>query len=143
MNIKDLEDIERLERLEETLVELKELADSGAIIVVEGKKDVYSLNLLGITGDIRQATLYPLLDFTESMAKSGKEIILLTDWDTKGGILAKKIRNHLAVYGIMPNKQIRSSIRNLVKKRIKDVESLSGYAEKLRYEVRGEMPFNP
>ncbi len=71
------------------------------------------------------------------------EIIVLTDWDTKGGILAKKIRDHLAVYGIMPNKQIRSRIRNLVKKRIKDVESLSGYAAKLRYEVRGEMPFIP
>ena len=139
MNIKDLEDIERLEKLEETFVELKEHADSGAIIVVEGKRDVHSLNILGITGDIRQATLYPLLEFTESLAKSGKEIILLTDWDTKGGILAKKIRDHLAVYGIMPNKHIRSKIRNLVKKRIKDVESLSGYAAKLRYEVRGEM----
>jgi len=67
MNIKDLEDIERLERLEQTLVELKELADSGAIIVVEGKRDVHSLNILGITDDIRQATLYPLLEFTESL----------------------------------------------------------------------------
>lgn len=143
MNIKDLEDIERLERLEETFLELKGLANSGAIIVVEGKKDVHSLNILGITGDIRQAALYPLLEFTESLAKSKKEIILLTDWDTKGGILAKKIRDHLAVYGIMPNKQIRSMIRNLVKKRIKDVESLSGYTAKLRYEVRGETPFIP
>jgi 5S rRNA maturation endonuclease (ribonuclease M5) len=138
MNIKDLEDIERLERLEETLLELKELVGSGAIIVVEGKRDIHSLNILGITGDIRQATLYPLLEFTESLAKSGMEIILLTDWDTKGGILAKKIRDHLAVYGIMPNKQIRSKIRNLVKKRIKDVESLSSYVSKLRYEVKGE-----
>lgn len=139
MNIKDLEDIERLEKLEETLIELKELADSGAVIVVEGKRDVHSLNILGITGDIRQATLHPLLEFTESLAKSGKEIILLTDWDSKGGILAKKIRDHLAVYGIMPNKQIRSRIRNLVKKRIKDVESLSGYVSKLSSQVNGDI----
>lgn len=139
MILRDLEDIERLDRLEKTLDELKELADRGAIIVVEGKRDVHSLNLLGITGDIRQATLHPLLEFTESLSKTQNEIIILTDWDRKGGIMAEKLRKHLQVYGVVPNKEIRSRIRNLVKKKIKDVESLSNYMRRLRYEINGNI----
>ncbi len=135
MNIKTLEDIERLESIEEIILELKTLADSGAIIVVEGRRDVKSLRSLGIKGDIRLASQQPLLEFTELLSKSRKEIILLTDWDKKGGIMARKIIDYLLTYGIMPNTDIRSRIRNLVKKRIKDVESLNNYVNKLRYEL--------
>ncbi|KCZ73460.1 small primase-like protein with Toprim domain [Candidatus Methanoperedens nitroreducens] len=136
MNIKTLEDIERLESIEEIILELKTLADSGAIIVVEGRRDVESLRSLGIKGDIRLASQQPLLEFTELLSKSGKEIILLTDWDKKGGIMARKIIYYLLTDGIMPNTDIRSKIRNLVKKRIKDVESLNNYVNKLRYELQ-------
>jgi 5S rRNA maturation endonuclease (ribonuclease M5) len=131
------EDIERLEKLEELILELQALSDGGAIIVVEGKKDAESLRFLGIKGEFRLSTRQPLLEFTEDLQKSGKEIILLTDWDKKGGISAHKIIQHLLAYGIMPNTRIRAKIRYLVKKRIKDVESLNNYITKMRYEIRG------
>ncbi len=138
MNIRTLEEIERLEKIEEIICELQTLADSGAIIVVEGKRDVESLRLLGIRGEIKLASQQPLLELTERLSKSGKKIVLLTDWDKKGGIVARKIIKHLLVYGIMPNTDIRSRIRNLVKKRIKDIESLNNYVNKLRYELQGK-----
>ncbi len=131
------EDIERLEKLEELIKELQVLSDEGAIIVVEGKKDAESLRLLGITGEIRFSTQQPLLDFTEALQRSGKEIILLTDWDKKGGESMHKMIRHLLAYGIMPNTRIRAKIRALVKKRIKDVESFNNYIAKLRYEIYG------
>lgn len=131
------EDIERLEKIEELILELQTLGDDGAIIVVEGRRDADSLRFLGIKGDIKLASQQPLLEFTESLSKSGNEIVLLTDWDKKGGILARKIINYLAAYGITPNTDIRSKIRNLVKKRIKDIESLNNYVNKLRYELHG------
>ncbi len=137
MNTSTLEDIERLEQIEELILELQELADSGAIIVVEGRKDVESLRLLGIKGEIKLASQQPLLEFTEFLSKSGKEVVLLTDWDKKGGIVGRKIIKHLLAYGIMPNTDIRSRIRRLVKKRIKDIESLNNYVNKLRYELHG------
>ncbi len=140
MNIRTLEDIERLERIEEILLELKALADNGAIIIVEGKKDMDSLRSLGIKGEIKLASQQPLLEFTEFLSKTektGKDIILLTDWDKKGGVMARKIIQHLLSYGIMPNTDIRSRIRVLVKKRIKDIESLNHYVNKLRYEIYG------
>jgi len=135
MEIRAIEDIERLESIDAIILELRTLSDSGAIIVVEGRRDVDSLRSLGINGDIRLACQKPLLEFTENLSKSGKEIVLLTDWDKKGGITARKIINHLLTYGIMPNTDLRSRIGSLVKKRIKDIESLNKYVNKLRDEI--------
>jgi len=84
MTQRDLEDIERLEELEKIIVELKELTRDGAILVVEGKKDVESLRYLGINGQVRLASQQPLLDLTESLARSGKKIVLMTDWGQIG-----------------------------------------------------------
>ncbi len=137
MNTSTIEDIERLEKLEELILELQELADSGAIIVAEGRKDAESLRYLGIKGEIRLSSQQPLLEFTELLSRSGKEIVLLTDWDKKGGMIAHKIIQHLLGYGIVPNTQIRAKIRALTKKRIKDIESLNNHVNKLRYEIHG------
>ncbi len=137
MNIRTLEDIERLEKLEELILELKNLSDAGAIIIVEGRKDMESLRSLGINGEIKLSSQQPLLDFTEKLSRSGNDIVLLTDWDRKGGMVARKIIDYLQAYGIIPNIDIRGRIRFLVKKRIKDIESLSKYMGKLRYELHG------
>ena len=137
----DLEDIERLEKLEEIILELKELVKAGAIIIVEGRKDEGSLRYLGINGDIQFASQQPLLDLTDSLSKTGKEIVILTDWDKKGSLVARKIIRHLSAYGIVPNTKIRLKLRSLSKKRIKDVESLNNYVNKLRYEIHGIMRF--
>lgn len=138
MNTRTLEDMERLESIEEIILELRVLADTGAIIVVEGRRDVESLRSLGISGEMRLASQKPLLEFTEQLSRSGKEIVLLTDWDKKGGIMAHKIIDHLLFYGIMPNTDIRSRIGILVRKRIKDIESLNGYVNRMRYELQGK-----
>lgn len=132
MNIRTLEDIERLEKLEELILELKNLSDAGVIIVVEGRKDVESLRSLGVNGEIKLSSQQPLLDFAEKLSRSGKDIVLLTDWDRKGGIVARKIIDYLQAYSIIPDMDLRARIGFLVKKRIKDIESLSKYMGKLR-----------
>ncbi|TAN42110.1 MAG: hypothetical protein EPN24_03880 [Candidatus Methanoperedens sp.] len=137
MNVRTLEDIERLEKLEELILELKNLSDAGVIIVVEGRKDVESLRSLGVNGEIKLSSQQPLLDFTEKLSRSGKDIVLLTDWDRKGGMVARKIIDYLHAYSIIPNMDLRARIGFLVKKRIKDIESLSKYMGKLRYELHG------
>lgn len=137
MNIRTLEDLERLELLEKLIQELQYQADSGAIIIVEGRKDLESLRSLDIKGDIRLSSQQPLLDLTDRLSRCGNKIILLTDWDRKGGMAARKIRDYLQAYGIMPDMDIRARIGLLVKKKIKDIESLSRYIMKLRYELKG------
>jgi 5S rRNA maturation endonuclease (ribonuclease M5) len=137
MNIRTLEDIERLEKLEELILELQDMSDTGTIIVVEGRKDVESLRSLGVNGEIKLSSQQPLLVFTEQLSMRGKYIVLLTDWDRKGSMTARKIIDYLHAYSIIPNTDIRARIGFLVKKRIKDIESLSRYIEKLRYELHG------
>ncbi len=137
MNTRTLEDIERLESIEEIILELQALADTGAIIVVEGRRDVASLRSLGINGEIRLASQQPLLEFTEQLSKSGKKIVVLTDWDKRGGMMARKIIDDLLFYGIVPNTDIRSRIGILVRKSIKDIESLNSYVNRMRDELHG------
>lgn len=137
----DPEDIERLERIEEVLQDLDDYARAGAILIVEGRKDADSLRGLGIRGEIRLAAQQPLLDLSESLSNSKREIVLLTDWDQKGELISKKLMKHLSVYGITPKTDIRSKLRSLSKKRIKDIESLNNYVNKLRYEVHGVVKF--
>ena len=137
MNTRTLEDIERLESIEEIILELQALANTGAIIVVEGRRDVASLRQLGINGEIRLASQQPLLEFTEQLSKSGKKIVVLTDWDKRGGMIARKIIDDLLFHGITPNTDIRSRIGILVRKSIKDIESLNSYVSRMRYELQG------
>jgi len=137
MNIRTLEDMERLEKMEVLILELQDMSDMGAIIVVEGRKDVESLRSLGINGEIKLSSQQPLIDITEQLSRCRKNIVILTDWDRKGGMIARKMIDYFQAYGIIPNTDIRRRIGFLVKKRIKDIESLSKYMGKLRYELHG------
>jgi 5S rRNA maturation endonuclease (ribonuclease M5) len=58
--------------------------------------------------------------------------VLLTDWDSKGDEMARNIEHHLRSMGSSPDAELRSRLKKLVKKEIKDVESLSHYMERMR-----------
>ena len=115
-----------------------ERTQSGAAIVVEGKRDIIALKKLGIKGRIETSTHQPLIDFSEKLAQDTTNIIIMTDWDRRGDILAEKIRTYLQNIGVTPDLAIRKRISSLVKKEIKDVESLYSYVVKLK-KITGEM----
>jgi 5S rRNA maturation endonuclease (ribonuclease M5) len=122
----------RLEMAEELLNELQDLADRDSIIVVEGKRDIAALRSLGVNGDLRPSTHYPLMDFCEGLSITGKKVVILTDWDRRGDLLASKLVKNLQSLGSTPDTRIRGLIVSLVQKEIKDVESLPGYIGKLK-----------
>ena len=127
---------ERLNRVEEVLNEIKEMSESGSIIIVEGKNDVIALRELGVAGQIEIATYRPLFIFAEEISqKSNKntEVIILTDWDKRGGFLASRISEYLRSMDTIPNNSLRSKLSSLVRKEVTEVEGLSRYIEKLRY----------
>jgi len=99
---------------------------------VEGKRDVIALKKLGFRGDIETASHQPLLNFSETIANTGKDVIILTDWDRRGSLLASTIARYMRNLGTEPNLAIRGHLKSLVKKEIKDVESLYTYVMKLR-----------
>ena len=121
-----------LEALEELIASLLDASYQGAAIIVEGRRDLQALRALGLSGPVIMASRRSALDLAEDAARSYPQIMLLTDWDSKGDEMCKTIEYHLRSMGSRPDKEIRSRLKKLVKKEIKDVESLSQYAQRMR-----------
>jgi 5S rRNA maturation endonuclease (ribonuclease M5) len=84
-----------LEEIEKLMIELQE-ENKIIPILVEGDKDVQALRKLGIKGRIIIInTGKSLSDFCDSLVKDYKNIIILTDWDRKGGHLCQILRRNL------------------------------------------------
>jgi 2,5-diamino-6-(ribosylamino)-4(3H)-pyrimidinone 5'-phosphate reductase len=84
-----------LENLEKTLDELTE-ENKTIPIIVEGEKDIDALRKLDINGTIITVNKgISLTDFCDKLASDFKEIIILTDWDRRGGYLCHTIRRNL------------------------------------------------
>ena len=122
----------RLERIEELLSELSDYSERGAIIIVEGKRDILSLKKLGIEGNFELATRQSLFNFSERIARLGKEVVILTDWDRRGDILAVKLSEYFGNFGLKPELQIRNKLKLICQKEIKDIESMHTYVSRLK-----------
>lgn len=127
-----MDDEERLKQIELLIKELEDSSISGATIVVEGRKDRRALRDLGIEGEVIFASRSPLFQLSERAANNSEEIVVMTDWDRKGDMLARRMSNYLTALGHPPNLRIRSRLGSLVKKDVKEVENLPGYIAKLR-----------
>lgn len=127
------------EALEELITSLQEASAGGAVIIVEGRRDESALRSLGIEGPVRMASHRPALDLAEDVARNFSQIIVLTDWDEKGEEMARIIEQHLRSVGSRADMDTRSRLKRLVRKEIKDVESLDFYVERMR-EIYGSKP---
>lgn len=121
-----------IEALEELISALLEASQRGAAIIVEGRRDKMALQSLGASGPVIMASSKSILDMAENAASQYQEIVVLTDWDEKGEEMALLIEQHLRCTQSMANMEIRSRLKRLVKKEIKDVESLGFYVERMR-----------
>lgn len=127
-----MDDCERLAEIEQAIDELKDRALCGAVVLVEGRRDREALERLGVTGEIVMTSQQSLLNLSERLARSKKDIIILTDWDERGEEVALQIRRFMEADGARPDDSIRYFLRDLLKKEIKDVESLHSFVEKMR-----------
>lgn len=124
---------ERLEELEKVLSELQELSENTPVIV-EGLRDIAALRRMGITENvISLAKGSSIFTFSEKLARTADRAVILTDWDRKGGQLARMLREALMANGVTFNDKIRTKLVILSKKEIKDIESLPTFIERLRY----------
>jgi len=65
-------------------------------IIVEGEKDADALRRLGVVGKIIVINRgVSLIVFSDNIARKYSEVIILTDWDRKGGFLCHKIKRNL------------------------------------------------
>ena len=123
---------ERLEQLEKVFEELVDLS-ADAPIIVEGIRDAGALSRLGIEKNV--VTLnrgVSILTFCEQISRKSKKAIVLTDWDRRGGQLARMLKESLMANGVGVIDSIRTQIVILSKKEVKDVESMPTFIERLR-----------
>ncbi|MCJ7489289.1 MAG: hypothetical protein MUO87_03980 [Thermoplasmata archaeon] len=123
------------ERLEETLKVIDELEELSREmpVIVEGRRDVEALGLLAVRSNIITLSKgVSLFTFSETISRDWPSVVLLTDWDRKGGQLARRLKEAFESNGTKVNDSIRRKLVILAKKDIKDIESLPAFVRRLR-----------
>ena len=122
-----------MEQIEKVLSQLQDLSETTPIIV-EGLRDIAALKRMGITRNvISLGKGDSIFNFSENLSRTTRRAIILTDWDRKGGQLARMLREALMANGVIANDNIRAKLGILSKKEVKDVESMPAFVERLRY----------
>ncbi len=106
------------EQLDEVI---KDLEDK--LVIVEGKMDKKALKTLGLK-DIIAIDGMPFYMVAEIASDTEKEIVILTDFDSKGRQLEKKLRHLLQKRGKHSNTRIRCKVMALGKNKIEDFGGL-------------------
>jgi 2,5-diamino-6-(ribosylamino)-4(3H)-pyrimidinone 5'-phosphate reductase len=128
---------EHLIKLMEVIEELKEEAERGIPILVEGKKDIKSLRNLGVEGTFVMVSRTPVFEIADEFIENNiREVILLTDFDRRGRKYAKVIVEELQGRGIKVNTEIRKKIIKYSHGDLKDIESLYIYISKRIEDLR-------
>ena len=130
-----MDDLETLEELEEVLNELQE-ENKTVPIIVEGEKDITALRKLEMTGEIiRFNKGQSVSDFCDTIAQKYQKIILLTDWDWRGGRLGLSIKKHLE-----NRVECNISYRQLFAQRCtcRTVEGIPSWLQTLRRKILSE-----
>jgi Small primase-like proteins (Toprim domain) len=124
-------------RLSRIVEELSSCVEQGMPILIEGKKDEKALMELGINGNIIKVSGsgLKLFEIAEIAAKSSSKVIILTDFDKKGDILAKKLSEDIQSLGSHPDLNIRRNIIKITRRYIKDIESLPKHMKQLELEI--------
>lgn len=129
--------MDELEKLEEIVNELQDKA-----VVVEGKKDVRALEALGLNHviPINGRPLVELIPLLE-----GKEVVILTDFDSEGRRIAARLRRLLQGYKIRFSPRLRGKLMSLRRNRVEDLRKLAselGQVKKIRGDTHGEISAN-
>jgi len=122
-----------LEDLEKALFDLRE-ENKTVPVIVEGDKDIEALRKLNVTGEIIRFNVgLSIPDFCDMIFQKYKNIILLTDWDKKGGYLCSTIKKNLE-----SRVGCNTKYREIFAKRsmIRTLEGLPSWIETIRKKIR-------
>jgi len=126
---------EKEEKIQRLLERLAEESARGTPIIVEGKRDIETLRVLGVEGEIISAKTggKSRLDVvSEAEKRDSRELILLLDFDRRGKEWTQVLKQQLEKAKIKPNLRFWKDLQSLVGKEVKDIEGLASYIETLK-----------
>ena len=132
---------EKEEKILQILNALVEESAKGTLIIVEGKKDVEALRVLGVEGTLMSVKTggKSFLDAVSEIERMGtSEVILFLDFDRRGKEGTKRLKQNLERAKIKPNVKFWRVLSALVGKEIQCVESLTAYLNTLRAKVSAQ-----
>ena len=119
---------EALEQVEEIICELREQAEAGVPIIVEGARDKRALLAIGVKGNVSRISSgkRTALNFLEGLSDH-PQVVVLTDFDRAGERLARFCTKHLQKLGVEPIVEPREKLKRLLHKDLKDIEGLAKF----------------
>jgi 2,5-diamino-6-(ribosylamino)-4(3H)-pyrimidinone 5'-phosphate reductase len=129
---------EKEEKILQILNALVEESAKGTPIIVEGKKDVEALCILGIKGTVITAKTggKSFLDVISQIEQTkAAEVILLLDFDRRGKQGTELLKQNLERAKIKPNITFWREFSALLGKEIQCVESLTAYMKNLHSKI--------
>jgi 5S rRNA maturation endonuclease (ribonuclease M5) len=126
-------EVDEFIRLKKLIEELIDRSEDGAVIVVEGIKDVIALRNLGVRGEI--LTTSGMSDAALVDVVGRRDVIIFTDCDRRGKFIERNLVSKFSSWGVTPDTELKRKIFALVRKDITTVESLAGYYIKVKREL--------
>jgi 5S rRNA maturation endonuclease (ribonuclease M5) len=103
MNFSEFEGVLReLERLREDSEDIP--------IIVEGSRDAEALRCLGVDGQFYRVSATPFYELCDRITRGYSEVIIFTDTDRAGHMLAKKLKSYFSQSGVRVKDRYRLSI---------------------------------
>ena len=112
---------EKETEIDKIFEKIKYKLNQGFYLIVEGKKDVKKLHLIGIKQNILAISQKSLMHFVEILPDA-KGFILLTDFDRKGEVMARRLQDLLHKKKVEVDTNLRNSLKFYFKKYCKDIE---------------------
>ena len=128
----------KLEEINKLLEELRQISSEGALVIVEGKRDIKSLRSLGVKGEILpvKASGRSFIDVLAEMERRRvAEVILLMDFDRRGREWTTRLAKHLEAMRAKPNLTFWRRLLSLAGRDVKDIESLARYIKTLKEKI--------
>jgi 5S rRNA maturation endonuclease (ribonuclease M5) len=99
------------------------------VLVVEGERDVRSLRRLGWEGPIEAVHRgKTLAETAERLLGLHRRVVVLTDWDSEGGEIARKLRGFLGTTEL--DLRLRRDLARLLRGELVHVEGLYGWVRR-------------
>ncbi len=109
----------------------------GTVVVVEGERDRRALRRLGLPGSILLVHRGDSLATTaHRIARANRRVIVLTDWDGEGGVLARRLKEFLEAEPLDLDLEFRRRLARILRGELVHVEGLHGWARRSA-EARG------